>query len=401
MTRSPDKFHVKHRRTLPFLALAALAALLFVGCVPVAAPRGWAAAVESPDGNLLVTTARGRLEAINPNTGSAAWTFPNDWEIDNRDARRLQGIYAPPIVHDGTVYVADYNGFVYAFRPADVTGRTDGSKPQVRQIKRIGSPIIGSMAFDPSTNTLFVPSDDGRLHALNASDFSDRFEPIRAGDRIWSGPTLVGGNLFFASTDRKVYAHDARTGNQLWEPFLAGGSLVTQPVAANNNLLVGGFNNRLYALDSATGQERWTFVAENWIWSRPVVSGNTVYVADFNGKVYAVELGSGRALWDRPYEAEDSIKSAPVLAGGSLVVVTERGAIHAINPANGSRVWETVHLGGTVHADLVSIGTDRVIVTPSSCIERTQTDETQRKVNYFVLNPTNGQVTNVLADRGC
>lgn len=393
---------MKHRRLALSVSLAFFAVVLLTGCIGAATPRGWAPPVEGPDGNLLVTTSRGKLQAINPSTGSVAWTFPDNWEIENRDARRLQGIYAAPVVANGTVYIADYNGFLYAIRPADLQGRPDGTKPQVRALKRIGSPIIGGMAFDQASDTLFVTGDDGRLHALNASDFSNRFEPLRVGDRLWSPPTLAGGNVFFASTDRKLYAHEARTGRQLWQPFTAGGSLVTQPVVANEHLLVGGFDNRLYAIDVATGSQRWTFEATNWVWSRPLVVGNTVYVADFDGSVYALELNSGQLRWTEPYRAGESIKSAPVLVGGVLVVVTERGTVHGINPATGSRAaWGPVDLGGTVHADLVSFSGDRVIISPSSCVERDQLDESRRKVNYFVLNPITGQVTNMLADRGC
>jgi eukaryotic-like serine/threonine-protein kinase len=389
-------FHVKHR-PLALFAFGLILLVLASGCVTAPSPRGWAAPVQGPDGNLLVTTSRGKLDALNQTTGERVWRFPDDWaEPENRDARRLRGIYAAPIVADGTVYIADYNGFLYAIRPADLQA---GARPEPR-VRRLGSPVIGGMALDAASNTLFVTTDDGRLHALDAADFTNRFEPVRAGDRIWSPPTLAGGRVFFASTDRKLYAIDAASGRPAWEPFASGGSLVTQPVVANNNVIVGGFNNRLYALDASDGRERWSFTATNWIWGRPYTSGDTAYVADFDGKVYAISLSRGETVWSEPYSAPHSIRSAPVLASGVLLIVTERGELHGIRPADGSRAWAPVQLGGTVHADLVEIG-DSVIVSPSSCVERVQPDDTKRKVNYFVVDAATGAVTAMLSDRGC
>jgi outer membrane protein assembly factor BamB len=400
MTRSPSLFHVKHRGFLPLLAFGLLAVALAAACLESPSPRGWAAAVEGPENTLLVTTRRGHLDAIDRTTGAVVWSFPGNWEIETRAARDLKGIYADPIVANGTVYVADYNGFLYAFRPADLQARPDGTRPPAR-VRELGSAVIGGMAFHEASNTLFITTDDGRLHAINATDFTTRFEPIQANDRIWGAPTVSGGNVFFASIDRRLYGLEATTGRQVWEPFSSGGSLVTQPVVANGNLLVGGFNSRLYALDVSSGQERWTFNANNWIWSRPLVSGNSVYVADFDGKVYAIDLNNGQATWPQPYDADDSIRAAPALAGGVLLVVTERGHLHGINPVNGTRAWELVRLGGAVHADLVALDASTVVVTPSSCIERTQIDDQRRKVNYFIVDPATGEVTNVLAERGC
>ncbi|HEY7268656.1 MAG TPA: PQQ-binding-like beta-propeller repeat protein, partial [Dehalococcoidia bacterium] len=101
-------------------AFGLLAVVLATGCVRAAAPRGWAQPAQFGNA-IIVTTHTGKLDGIDPTTGDRLWRFPDDWTITDKAAQKLQGIYGKPQVVGDTVYIGDYNGFVYAFKPSEAS----------------------------------------------------------------------------------------------------------------------------------------------------------------------------------------------------------------------------------------------------------------------------------------
>src|SRR6059058_5076758 len=146
-------FHVKQKRALALVALVLFAALV-VGCSKARSSRGWAAPVKT-DNYLMVSAGKGRLDGLDPSTREEKWRFPKSWQLDDSNSRDLTGIYGDPIVaKDGTVYLGDYNGHVYVFRPGDFNANAS-DKPKAGALN-LDDPIIGGMAFDESNNLLFV-----------------------------------------------------------------------------------------------------------------------------------------------------------------------------------------------------------------------------------------------------
>ena len=415
-------FHVKQRlRSLRPLLL--LASLFVLACSGAPGARGWAEPVRSDD-QLIVSTDHGKLEAIDAETGAVRWRFPDFWQID-KSAEDLEGIYAPPVIGRSAdedavdvIFVGDYNGYLYIFRPAEQPTSEFGPIPPAASIDLDGR-VIGGLALDEAQETLFVTAGD-RLIALKTADlfelavdadlsFFQRFAPFEAGDAIWSPPTLAAGKVFVASLDGNLYAIDAATGRELWR-FAANGGLLSRPVVADATLLVGGLGSRLYALDTANGDERWSFAASNWVWSRPLVVDGNVYFADFDGNVHALSLASGAPLWP-PFATGGRIRAGVALVGDSLVVATEDGMLFGVDSRTGAGpagrpLWGidvNTAVGddvGSILADLVVDG-DSVIVLTSRCAEVTLLDQTRRKINYLRVDPLTGVLDSVRAPDGC
>src|SRR5687767_12435759 len=118
-------FHVKHR--FIGLLLIALSMSFAIACGAGTGPRGWAAPVQTADNLLLISTSRGHLDAVDSQTRDRKWRFPDDWSVSGKGAGSLKGIYGEPAVSsDGRViFVAGYNGYVYAFRPSDLASSGD------------------------------------------------------------------------------------------------------------------------------------------------------------------------------------------------------------------------------------------------------------------------------------
>jgi outer membrane protein assembly factor BamB len=391
-------FHVKHGRY--FAVLGLLLAVLAIGCGGAASSRGWAPAVQDRD-TVLVSSQRGKLDGVDARTGQRKWRFPDDWRIESRSARSLDGIYAAPIVQGDTVYVADYNGYVYRFKPSDARPGQDDENQVEAGVLKIGSAVFG-LTLEASSGTLFATARDGGVYAIPLSDFS-LFDAGEAAGEIWASPEIDGTNLYIADTDGNLYSRGiSRDSESLRQVFSADAALVTAPLISGRTALIGGFDDRLHAVDLSSGRELWNFKAGNWVWSRPAVSGGVVYVADFDGNVNALNLSDGTKVWNEPFKAGGPVRAGLTMAGNVIVVVTEAGEVFGID-SNGDRRWGPVVLGGRVLADPVLAEDSSLLIVPASCIEQRQSDGTDRRVSYFTLvaNSATPEPRAVLSDRGC
>jgi outer membrane protein assembly factor BamB len=387
MTARSRLFHVKPRAWTLLLASLLLAAIS-AGCVSAAGSRGWATPVQAGD-VLLLSPREGKIDAIDPTTGDRLWRFPDHWRIEDSAARNLDAVYGPPIVFGDTIFVGAYSGWVYAFKPSEASEQEANRRPAAAF--KVNGAIVGGMALDSASDTLYLTTDEGLLYAINASDLRDATgegqnvrmrEPLEVPDRIWTPPVLSGGRVYFATTGGELYAVDAASGELAWEkPFAAGAALVSTPVVVDSTVLIGGFDGRLYALDAATGEERWSFEATDWVWTRPFVDSGNVYFADFKGRVFALKLSDGSKVWQESGSVGGSVRSGPVLSGGNLVLATESGNLYGLDPRTGSQVWGPVALGKTLHADLVANGAT-VYVAPTGCIS----DETGSRFYFYRVN---------------
>jgi outer membrane protein assembly factor BamB len=350
--------------TIAWLIALASLALLSAACASVAGPQGWARPVLE-SGTLFVSTDRGEMAALDAEDNSITWIFPRDDEFrcdnETRESKKdLEAIYGGPVLAGNNVYLAGYDGNVYALNAEDAACswifETDG-------------PIIGGLAI--ADGTLYVGSDDGKLYALDVETGEQVWDqPFDAGDSLWTTPLVAGHRLYLSSMNGRLYALDAETGEQVWDqPFDdADGGLVMDPVLADETtILVGGIDRTLYALDIADGAVKWSFKADNWFWAKPLVVERRVYAPSLDGGVYALDLDSGEKLWDAPFEADSPIRSSPLLAPGSdaemLIVIDRSGNVYGLDPDTGILAWSApAELDKTVLSDPILLGGEVLVV---------------------------------------
>jgi outer membrane protein assembly factor BamB len=385
-------FHVKQQRLLGFLIGLGLLGLLVLGC-STAGSRGWAPPVQD-DGVTYVTTGAGRLDAIDSG-GTRLWRFPQLWEIPERGARDLDGIYGRPILsNDGNVlFLGDYNGHLYAFRPADLDLDAE-ARPRAASLK-LNGPVIGGLALDSAADSIYVTSAD-RVYSVRASDMVNRIgnrdAPVtraillETGGEIWATPVVADGKVLIASLDGTLYAVDGRTGSIVWR-FDTGKGLVSTPVVVGDRVLVGGFDSTLFAVDLNSGREAWSFKASNWLWARPAVANGVAYFGDFSGELYAVNVSTGNLEWSVRLN-QGALRAGPTVAGNNVIVGTDSGWLIGINTATQQRAWAQ-DLGTALRADLVTQG-NRVLLAPDKCVTPAAGSE---KTYYTSVDPSNGELT--------
>ena len=189
----------------------------------------YSSAAASSDGETLyVGSNDNRLYAIDTTSGKILWSQILHGKVEA----------SPAVGSDGTIFVADFGGFVSA-------------------ISRHGS-------IEWSYET------PGRVS-------------------IVSSPTLdLEDTVYIGSKTKQVLAI-RRDGTLKWSYSLDENVDSTLTLDRDGDLVFGGSRGGVHVLDSASGQARWSFNVKSPIFSAPVLCGhNMMIVASEKGDVYAI-----------------------------------------------------------------------------------------------------------------
>jgi outer membrane protein assembly factor BamB len=215
----------------------------------------------------------------------------------------------------------------------------------------IGAPP--SLSLD--RRTIYVGSDDGFLHALDAT----------SGRLFWRGemlgslgksPVVTEDAVYIVTDNDVVGAYDRSTGDALWrfERQAPEGFYVTDHaglVLADRRLITGFTDGAVVALDPSDGRVLWvrdttadmdTHSDElrfTDVDTTPVVLGESVYVASFAGGLYALEAASGSVRWVRPEWT--GVVALADAGGGRLALASGDFGIQSVRMDNGDRLWST------------------------------------------------------------
>jgi len=272
---------------------------------------GWAS--PAIDGGLLFETFIGNSECHS--------TF-GDGQVVAFDARTGRRVWlrtigpteSSPLVQDGTVYVGDWNGRIWA-----LAERSGG----VRWVRQLDGEVKGSLAS--AGGRLFIGTYGGEVAALGAH--TGRVVWVSGGHgSFYSSPAVAYGRVFIGSTDGGVYAFGAATGDLLWS-HPTGSYVYASPAVWKRLVLVGSYDHRFYALDAGTGATRWSFAADGPISGSASVVDGVVYFSTFAHSTFALDAGSGREIVRWP-DGEYS----PAVAGGRFLYWVGLGRIYALRP---------------------------------------------------------------------
>jgi outer membrane protein assembly factor BamB len=194
------------------------------------------APVVGRDGTVYFVYHNIPLTALDPDSGSVIWSRPlgvND-----------HCLASPAIGADGTLYVAQQPGLVYAVSPAgqllwtfDIA--TAGFRGFLRSSPAVdsdGAIYFGLNSGDPSS-ALFALNPDGALRWIfQPSDLPgdtprDHFD-------IYSSPAIGSdGSIYFGQEFGRVYALDPADGSVRWMQTVPSGITWSSPAVASNGTL--------------------------------------------------------------------------------------------------------------------------------------------------------------------
>ncbi len=180
------------------------------------------------------------------------------------------------------------------------------------------------------------------------------------------GVDRTARTLFVPSADRHLYALDAATGLIRWR-FAAGAPVLSEPLAADDYVVFTA-GDRLLAVEAATGRLAWSVPGRGFSAGRAAGDGERVYTAAADGYARAHDLRTGREAWSHPMVSGDSHRIAlysgwndvVALSGGTVLVATVSGS-QALEAATGAPRW--TFPGSTMYPSAVLLGDGTVLLT--------------------------------------
>ena len=290
-----------------------------------------------------------QVYAINLKNGTERWRFPVE------EDSKVTFYAAPQITDDGQVIVGGYDNILYSL---DAETGQENWRFEGATDRYIGSTLIAD-------ETIFAPSADKHLYALDLSGHPIWDPPFSAENENWAQPS-TGPDcdcVYLASMDHSVYAINPADGTAIWHSEPLGGASVGSPAVSDDGktIYIGSFLNELVAIDAADGSILWQFPTEDWVWTSPILDGDTIYFADIAGNFYAVDRNTHAQLWSLPTGSE--IVGTPLLTEDGLYFTNQAGTFYAV-ARDGTTRWtkefeQPLHAGPTAAGDLVLVATDK------------------------------------------
>jgi len=297
------------------------------------------------------------------------------WSVKLGDGNRYADHGLVPALADGRIYVADWDGDVYAVEAktgrrvwdADLDEELAGGPTVGDGVVAIGTragEVVGLSAKDGSvlwrsgvTSEVLTPpaygdglfvvrSADGRVFGLRSSDGSrswlyDRTVPVLT-LRGNSPPVIAGGRALVGLDNGKLVALDLKTGEQAWEATIGiprGRTDLERMVdvdgrisEARGTAYVSAYQGRTMAVDVESGNSVWTRDVPSYDGTAEDV-GN-VYVTDDDQRVWALDRFNGASVWRQDRLSKLRL-TAPVVFGKYVVVGSNDGYLNWLSRDNG------------------------------------------------------------------
>ncbi len=184
------------------------------------------------------------------------------------------------------------------------------------------------------------------------------------------GVDRAARTLFVPSADRHLYALDAATGQLRWR-FAADAAVLSEPLAVTagpDGYVVFTAGERLLAVEAATGRLAWSVPGRGFSAGRAACDGERVYTAAADGYARAHDLRTGQEAWSYPMVAGDPHRvtlysgwdDVAVLGAGAVLVATVSGS-QALEAVTGTARW--AFPGTTMYPPAVPLGDGTVLLT--------------------------------------
>jgi outer membrane protein assembly factor BamB len=232
-------------------------------------------------------------------TGVARSTLPENLDKLWQFNVPMGAFSATPIVYDGTVFIGDLDGTVWAIDLANGKQR---------------------WKFKP-------PESDG----------------FKASAGYRDGFVCVGdlGGVF--------YCLDAATGKKLWSRK-AEGAIDGSPAFYKRRVIFGSEDNNLYCVDLKTGKDVWKLTLPDQIQCTPAVLDNQAFLAGCDGSFHVVDLDKGTEV-PPPVDIEGPSGQCPAIVGDTAYFGTEAGTFFAIDWKKRAVLWRWEN---AAHAELIA-----------------------------------------------
>jgi len=228
----------------------------------------------------------------------------------------------PAVAKDGTIYIADDKGWLYAF--------TDNSTQ--KWAKQLTTSAIYSGPVIDESGYIFVGAEDNKVYKVNPADGSVVWS-FTAGGKVSYGITFTTYSIYFLASDGYLYSVNKENGQEFWRYNIGTGYFSHPSVAHDGTVYVAA--GKLYAFNP-DGTIKWTFNGNGSLrYGASIDSDGTIYVVGGN-KLYAIKPdGTEKWLASTP----DYYFGECVIGSNGLMYIRERDFLTCIDQSNGRLVW--------------------------------------------------------------
>jgi len=339
---------------LAFLLTVIISISLMSGCsFRGAATIGWSGGTVADD-SVFVGANSGRLVAYNltDNTtlrADALKPKPSNGLLSCASmgcggGTSVVPIYGTPVISGDSVYVAGYNGRIYAYKAENLAYRwnypVDGY---------LGSFVGGAVIYN---NKLFIGSADGKVYALDTATGA-KVNEYKTGGKIWGTPAIdeATGTLFIGSYDKSLYALSTDDLHLKWS-FETKGSIISEPLVSNGVVYFGSFDRNFYAVNITDHSLKWKFTGNNWFWAKPALFNGKLYAACLDHFVYVLDPVNGTAVHDA-YDFGNPVSSAPAIVDNLIIFTTREGSMYKIDTTTMDKT-QVIDLKTTIDGPLMA-----------------------------------------------
>lgn len=281
-------------------------------------------------GKLYFANAKGILFAVDISSVKTKWAF-----------RAHRCTAASPALDNHTVYMTFMNVPPCNATRSGLDGQVvalNADTGKLRWRLRIGPSETSPVVVD---GTVYVGDWNGRVYALSAASGATRWS-FQAAGKIKGGVAYSGGRVYFGDYAHHVYALDARTGKEVWSASAQQrlGSLATfysTPAVAYDRVYIGGTDGKMYSFGATSGKLRWSHDTGGYVYSSPAVYEQRVFAGSFTGDLYCFDAATGDVCWK--YRTNGPISGSPIVVNGVVYVSSLRGRTYALDPKSGKLLW--------------------------------------------------------------
>jgi len=244
----------------------------------------------------------------------------------------------PAVAKDGTIYIADDKGWLYAFTD-------NGTQKWAKHLTE--SAIYSGPVIDES-GYIFVGAEDNRVYKVNPADGSVVWS-FTAGGKVRWPITFSAYSLYFVAPDGYLYSVNKENGQEFWRYHIEAESFSHPAVARDGTVYVAA--GKLYAFNP-DGTIKWTFNKANDLCHGPSIdSDGTIYVAS-QYTLYAIKP-DGTEKWNSSLYYYGGYRE-PVIGSNGLIYINKGdGFLSGIDKSNGTVKWKAYNLRYLTIAPLV------------------------------------------------
>lgn len=179
--------------------------------------------------------ASGRVVALDIATGRSLWEVSITVPSGRSELERMADIDGEPLVLDGTVYVATYQGQVAAV--GEGTGRSLWSK-KLSSYNKVAIDWLRVYVADAEGSVLALGADSGDEHW--------RYDALQT--RKLSAPAVFGGYVVAGDAEGYLHWFNAENGAPVARNRVGSEAIIADPVVLNGTLYVLGSGGDLSAI---------------------------------------------------------------------------------------------------------------------------------------------------------